>query len=102
MVIFLPGVDYPHDNSALTLYPSEVTDTEEDSDFFEKTHESGWTIKGYVYEDWYVWVNDFEAYHPLYGTLKGDFEKEIQAESREAFDHFWKHHEPQAWDYGDI
>lgn len=63
---------------------------------------SGWTILGEVQEDYYQWVNYFEAYHPDYGWVKGDFEDEVQAESEEAFNHFMEHHPYEEWDYGDI
>lgn len=67
-----------------------------------RTHESGWTISGKIHNDWFSWVNAFEAHHPTYGQVWGDFEKEVYVESEEAFEHFWKHHPPRSWDYGDI
>jgi len=47
-------------------------------------------------------VNEFSAIHPKLGWVKGDFEGEVSAFSKKAFDHFYKHHEPSAWDYQDI
>jgi hypothetical protein len=32
----------------------------------------------------------------------GDFEKEVYADSEEAFADFYAKHEPHAWDYWDI
>jgi hypothetical protein len=32
----------------------------------------------------------------------GDFEGVVFATSEEGFAHFWRHHEPSAWDYHDI
>jgi hypothetical protein len=63
---------------------------------------SGWTIDAEVQEDYFKWVNYFEANHPKYGEMRGNFEKKVVAESKEAYDHFFKHHEPDSWDYWDI
>lgn len=63
---------------------------------------SGWTIYGAISEDYYEWVNSFEATHKTYGVIKGDFEHEVTADSKEALDHFLKHHPYLEWDYGDI
>lgn len=66
------------------------------------THESGWTISGEVHEDYYYWVNAFEATHPVYGEVKGDFESTVEATSKEGYDHFIANHPPENWDYWDI
>lgn len=63
---------------------------------------SGWTITGVVHEDYFEWVNYFEAKHPTFGWVRGDFESEIQAKSKKAFAHFLENHPPNEWDYGDI
>ena len=76
---------------ARTLYPADLGQ-----------HDSGWNVTGKVVEDWYEWVNDFEATHPTYGNIKGNFEVEVVAETQEAFDHFIAHHPPNEWDYYDI
>lgn len=47
-------------------------------------------------------VNYFEAKHPTYGRVWGDFEDKVSADSEEGYQHFWVHHEPEAWDYWDI
>ena len=65
-------------------------------------NDSGWTITGQVQEDYFEWVNYFEAVHAKYGELKGDFEDQVIAESQEAFEHFVDHHPVQIWDYWDI
>lgn len=65
-------------------------------------HDSGWTISGKLRADWFIWVNDFEASHPKYGRVWGNFEKEVHADSEDGFNDFWTHHQPKAWDYGDI
>ena len=78
-------------SAAYTLRPEEIG-----------THESGWTIEGVIHEDWYEWVNYFEAHHPVYGVVKGDYEKMIEAECEEGFRHFVEHHPAYCWDYHDI
>lgn len=65
-------------------------------------NDSGWFIRGDVMEDYYIWVNRFEAMHPVYGVVHGDFEEKIVATSEEAYNHFIKHHKPDVWDYHDI
>lgn len=105
------GVDFDNKDAgspALTLPITSVTDGELDSGDImpegvqSRTHESGWTIHGEIRSDWYNWVNQFTAQHDKYGTIKGNFEATVWCESEEAFDHFWKHHEPCAWDYWEI
>lgn len=66
------------------------------------THASGWTVTGAVVEDWYEWVEDFEAVHPKLGKVWGDFEGTVYATSERAFKHFYDNHPPQPWDKGDI
>ena len=66
------------------------------------THADGWTIEGEIHEDYYEWVNDFKARHPTLGRVWGNFESEVKATSRAAYDDFIKHHSPQEWDYYDI
>lgn len=102
MIVKEFGKDFHSNGGALTLRQSEVTDTEAESGTHTRTHESGWTITGKIYEDYYVWVNDFIATHPELGRVEGNFEHEVRATSEKAFRHFWKHHEPEAWDYMDI
>jgi len=66
------------------------------------THESGWTISGRLYEDYFVWVNEFEATHPFFGRVWGDFEDVVYADSEEGYADFVKNHPPEEWDYWDI
>jgi len=77
--------------SARTLSPGDIG-----------THDDGWTIEGVVCEDYYEWVNDFTATHPVYGKIEGNFEHEVTAESQLALDHFLKYHMYVEWDYADI
>lgn len=85
------GKHFTSSGGALTLSPS-----------FIGTNDSGWTIKGEIHEDYYEWVNEFSASHPQYGRVWGNFETVVRATSKRAFDHFYVHHTPEAWDYGDI
>jgi hypothetical protein len=96
------GIDFDSDGGALTLSPSEVTDSGPLDGTHTKTHKSGWTITGEITEDYNVWVNSFEAHHPKYGKVWGDFESEVYADSEEAFADFYKNHTPESWDYSDI
>ena len=63
---------------------------------------SGWKIDGEVHDDWFQWVNEFEATHPVFGRVWGDYEKEVFADSQEAYEHFFAHHPPNLWDYDEI
>lgn len=96
------GVDFFSGGGALTLPVEAVTQGKDYCGEHSRTHKSGWTIKGVIHEDYYTWVNDFEATHPKLGRVWGNFEYEVHASSKKAFAHFWAHHEPEAWDYMDI
>jgi hypothetical protein len=100
------GVDFRGEanaaSPALTLPRNEVTDTNADSGVHTKTHPDGWTITGELQEDYFVWVNNFEAYHPTLGKVWGNFEAEVNADSEEGFADFYSKHHPEAWDYCDI
>jgi len=65
-------------------------------------NDSGWTVTGEIHEDYFEWVNEFEAHHPDFGRVWGDFENEVYADSKEAFEHFYENHSPCEWDYWDI
>jgi len=78
-------------HDAYTLSPDELG-----------VNESGWTITGDVHEDYYEWVNEFEASHPVYGRVWGDFEQIVYADSDAGYVHFFENHTPQSWDYWDI
>lgn len=67
-----------------------------------RTHADGWTISGYVREDWYVWVNEFEAHHPVFGRVWGDFEHQVFADTQDGYEAFYASHTPEEWDYQDI
>lgn len=100
--IYKYGKDFTSSGGALTLNPSEVSNDITAIGMNKKTHTDGWTIKGQIHEDYYYWVNEFEAHHPKYGKVWGDFEKEVYAQKRKGFIDFYKKHTPQSWDYGDI
>jgi len=63
---------------------------------------SGWTISGEVFRDYYSWVNSFEATHPDYGAIKGDYEDKILVETEAAWQHFYQYHPPEQWSYMEI
>lgn len=98
------GIDFTSDGGALTLRPSEVSDNGYVGRkvVSEKTHPDGWTIKGEIHEDYYEWVNSFEATHPEHGKVWGDFENEVYADNEDGYNHFYTNHTPEAWDYQDI
>lgn len=77
--------------SAYTLAPGDIG-----------KHSSGWEIFGEIINNYYEWVNQFEAEHPIYGKVYGDFEDVVFADSEEGFQHFFNNHPPTAWDYRDI
>jgi hypothetical protein len=99
------GIDFHSSGGALTLSAESVKENcalFNREEYYTRTHASGWTITGKISEDYYTWVNDFMAYNPDFGWVEGNFEDKVYATSEEAFKHFWKNHQPQAWDYQDI
>ena len=101
--------------AALTLPISSVTnDPNLESGIHSLAHASGWTITGEIMNDYYSWINEFTATHPLYGKIKGNFETTVTADSEEALNHFVLTNTrpasgkalvgrfPEAWDYHDI
>ena len=95
------------DHMAHTLDSDEVTDIDFDDHTvsgtaYTKTHPDGWTITGSVYINYYSWVNDFEAKHPQYGWVHGNFETTVHASSETTYYEFYKSHTPRVWDYHDI
>jgi hypothetical protein len=99
------GLHYTYvDGMAITLKPEEVSAAKhfDRTEFSTRTHDDGWTISGEIHEDYVLWVNDFEATHPVYGMVRGNFEEEVFATSARAFKHFYERHTPEIWDYHDI
>ena len=90
------GIDYREETKR---YSSEALTLDPD---FVGENESGWTIEGEIHEDYFEWVNDFIATHPVYGKIEGNFESEVTAECEIAHDHFVKNHPYSEWDYYDI
>ena len=82
---------YGAHHSARTLFPSDLGE-----------NPSGWTITGDVQEDYFEWVNYFEATHPVFGWVRGDYEDVVEAKSKKAYAHFIENHPPYEWDYWDI
>lgn len=88
-------VDFHSYYGALTLDP----------DYVLNTQSSGWKITGGIHYDYTYrvgWLNEFEAVHPFYGKVWGNFEDKVYADTEEGFNHFYKNHPPKAWDYQDI
>lgn len=104
------GIDFTSNSGgALTLYPEYVLNDDsvnlQDIDWENpqvRTHENGWVVKGEIHENYYEWVNEFEAIHPKFGRVWGDFENEVYADSEEGFENFYKEFPPHEWDYADI
>lgn len=86
------GDDFYSSGGALTLK----------LEWINNKNSSGWLISGDIHEDYYEWVNEFEAEHPTYGKVWGNFEDKVYADSEEGFRHFYENHTPEAWDYMDI
>jgi hypothetical protein len=98
---------FAHKPGARTLNPTEIAEEKLQGDInkigeLKRTHADGWTIRGVPVEDYYVWVNDFEAVHPEHGWVCGNFEKVILASSEKAYKHFVAGHPCHKWDYQDI
>ncbi len=85
------GIDFHSRDGALTLDPGYVLNTQS----------SGWKITGRIFHT-PGFINEFEAVHPFYGRVWGDFEDKVYADTEEGFNHFYKNHPPNAWDYQDI
>ena len=65
-------------------------------------NESGWEIRGRLFVDTFLWVNEFAGQHAQFGVVFGDFEKQVSATSQAGYDHFVKHHPYVEWSYHDI
>ena len=70
-------------------------------DDVSSVHEDGWEISGKVHEDYFTWVNEFEATKNG-EKVWGDFEKVVYCTSLEVLEDFLENHFPDAWDYYDI
>lgn len=97
-------VGYPlFKTQAITLNPEYVLPGhDEETGTFTHVHLNGWIVTGEIVEDYYHWVNNFEAFHPYYGWVKGNFEDEIQCDTEEGFLKFMEEFPPNEWDYYDI
>lgn len=103
MITKVCGVDWENPSGALTLNPSEVCESSgAECGVYTRTHTDGWAITGEVREDYYYWVNEFQASHPVHGKVWGNYEREVHAETAEGFEDFYARHPPHSWDYGDI
>ncbi len=107
MLVKKIGVDYlvgqMFDFMAVTLSHTDVyAGSGEYVGFSERQHADGWLIKGDVCEDYYLWVNKFDAVHEVFGRVWGNFEVCVYADSEEGYQDFLKHHPYHVWDYYDI
>lgn len=90
-------------SNANTLAAEEVCENHgSQAGFSTRTHKDGWAIAGIISEDYCYWVNDFEANHPVFGRVWGNFESVVFADSEDGFNDFLKKHPPEYWDYYDI
>jgi hypothetical protein len=97
------GIDFYSSGGALTLDPYCIREDMYDlPGEYVRTHDNQWTIAGKVKEDYYEWINEFEAEHPVFGRVWGDFEGEVYADTEEGYQDFYKNFPPTAWDYWDI
>ena len=89
---------------ACTLPAEEVCENHDGvtTGMHTRTHADGWAISGFVHEDWYCWVNDFEASHPTFGRVWGNFEEKVSADTAEGYAAFCEAHPSEFWDYYDI
>lgn len=88
---------------AHTLSADEVCDNHDSqTGLSSRTHGDQWSISGVIKEDRFYWVNDFEASHPVFGRVWGNFEATVFADSKKAYLAFRAAHSPQAWYYEDI
>ncbi len=62
------------------------------NEFYSKTHPSGWTIIARLRKDFYVWIEIFTAYHPIYGMISAVLNRKIVADSRMGWHDFKLHH----------
>lgn len=67
-----------------------------------RTHPSGWTIGGDVVGDYWAWVEQIKASHPIHGQVEGRPTDGIRATSKEAYDALVKDHPFKLFDLGDI
>lgn len=90
-------------SEARTLEPEIVHDgAREECGMFTRTHSNGWTVTGRVVEDWYYWVNDFVATHPIFGKVWGNYEEIVYADTEAGYLAFTASFPPHVWDYHDI
>jgi hypothetical protein len=58
---------------------------------YTKQHNNGWIISATITNDGKnKWIDHFEARHPKYGTVVGDFNKQVVSKTKPAFEDFVK------------
>jgi hypothetical protein len=104
-IIKIAGIDYLYDDEyALSLDVKEVA---KDSNtihgkIYSRVHGDSWRITGEVIEDHFAWVGYFEAEHPKFGDVWGNFDDKVYADSEDAFKNFYKKHKPYSWNPEEI
>lgn len=80
--------------TAITLSPNRLGYHEQ----------SGWNLSGDIHEDYYKWVNEFEAVHSKYGKVRGNLEEGLYYTSEKALKRFIEVYKSaiEIWDYMDI
>lgn len=76
-----------------------------DPDYLGYNPDTGWNVMGSITEDYYTWVNYFEAENIIHRDwiICGNFEDGyIMGSCKEALEDFLTHYIPSIWDYGDI
>lgn len=68
---------------------------------YKGTHSNGWTIDGIIKEDFYEWINKFNARNGD-KWVRGNFEVKVTADSEETYNEFIKLFPVDHWDYESI
>lgn len=104
------GIELRHDE-VMTLpieFATQLPINRETSSYYNENktcarkNSSGWAISAKIEADYYVWIEDFTAYHPTYGKIEAKLREYIDVESEEAYQHFIENHPLEIFCYGDI
>ena len=110
------GIEREYDTQMITLSIKEIIEnySEDNGDdcetgMYERTHFDGWVIRGLVTEDYFYWVDYFEAVHPFYGRVwcsdsdSGIIGQNItiHADSEDGYKAFCESHSFTRWDSDD-
>ena len=84
------------------IYTTSGSDARTLSAYIVGNNKSGWIVLAHIHIDYYEWLNYFEAFHPKYGIVYGDFETNVFYSSEYTLEHFLENHPFEEWDYWDI